>query len=44
MALSIGQAVPDLSFTVESGETIRLGDLRGKNVVFAFYTRDRGNN
>jgi protein SCO1/2 len=39
-SLSPGEEVPDFAMTTQSGETLRLSDLRGKAVVLTFiYTR-----
>ena len=35
-----GQPAPDFQLTSDSGETVRLSDLRGKAVVLYFYPRD----
>ena len=35
-----GQPAPDFELTSDSGETVRLTDLRGKRVVLYFYPRD----
>jgi thioredoxin-dependent peroxiredoxin len=35
-----GDKAPDFETTSESGETVRLSDLRGKKVVLYFYPRD----
>lgn len=35
-----GKPAPDFELTTDSGETIRLSDLRGKPVVLYFYPRD----
>ncbi|MGH2935794.1 MAG: redoxin domain-containing protein [Gaiellaceae bacterium] len=35
-----GQAAPDFELTSDSGETVRLSDLRGKPVVLYFYPKD----
>jgi peroxiredoxin len=37
MALSVGQMAPDFTLTSHTGQTIRLSDYRGKNVVLAFF-------
>ena len=37
MALSVGQIAPDFTLTSHTGQTIRLSDYRGKNVVLAFF-------
>ena len=35
-----GKPAPDFELTTDSGDTIRLADLRGKQVVLYFYPRD----
>jgi peroxiredoxin Q/BCP len=35
-----GQPAPDFELTSDTGETVRLSDLRGKPVVLYFYPRD----
>ena len=35
-----GQAAPDFELASDSGETVRLSDLRGKPVVVFFYPKD----
>jgi len=35
-----GQPAPDLTLTSDSGETVRLRDLRGRPVVLYFYPKD----
>ncbi len=35
-----GQAAPDFTARTQSGETLRLGDLRGRVVVVFFYPKD----
>ncbi|HZU20460.1 MAG TPA: thioredoxin-dependent thiol peroxidase [Gaiellaceae bacterium] len=35
-----GQPAPEFSLTSDSGETVRLSDLRGKQVVLYFYPKD----
>jgi peroxiredoxin Q/BCP len=35
-----GKPAPDFELTSESGETVRLSDLRGKPVVLYFYPKD----
>jgi peroxiredoxin len=37
MKLEIGQKAPDFCLPSQLGTEIRLSDLRGKNVVIAFY-------
>lgn len=38
--LAVGQPAPDFSLVCETGETISLRDLRGRQVVLYFYPRD----
>ena len=38
--LSEGDAAPDFTLTSDSGDTVRLADLRGKPVVLYFYPKD----
>jgi peroxiredoxin Q/BCP len=35
-----GKPAPDFELTTDSGDTVRLADLRGKQVVLYFYPRD----
>ena len=37
MALSIGTTAPDFSLTSHLGKAITLSELRGRNVVLAFF-------
>ena len=37
MALKVGQPAPDFSLKSHAGDTVRLSDYRGKNVVLAFF-------
>ncbi|MCL4779491.1 MAG: peroxiredoxin [Gammaproteobacteria bacterium] len=39
-AIKIGKVVPDFSVPATGNQTIRLKDLRGKNVVVYFYPKD----
>jgi peroxiredoxin Q/BCP len=39
-AIKIGKVVPDFSLPATGNQTIRLKDLRGKNVVVYFYPKD----
>jgi peroxiredoxin Q/BCP len=36
----VGKPIPDLEARATGGKTIRLGDLRGRNVVLYFYPKD----
>ncbi len=38
--VSIGKKVPDFEAQATGGKTVRLSDLRGKNVVLYFYPKD----
>ncbi len=38
--LSLGQPAPDFSLRSETGETVSLGEFRGKQVVLYFYPKD----
>lgn len=38
--LNVGDMAPDFTATTDSGETLRLSDLRGKRVVIFFYPKD----
>ncbi len=40
MSLEVGQMAPDFEAKIETGETIRLSDYRGKKVVLYFYPKD----
>ena len=35
-----GKPAPDFELTSDAGDTVRLADLRGKQVVLYFYPRD----
>jgi peroxiredoxin len=37
MALSVGQPAPDFSLKSHTGDSVKLSDYRGKNVVLAFF-------
>jgi peroxiredoxin len=37
MQLKIGQLAPDFTLPSHLGQTVRLYDLRGRNVVLAFF-------
>ena len=38
--VSEGKAAPDFELQSDSGETVRLAELRGKPVVLYFYPKD----
>jgi peroxiredoxin Q/BCP len=40
MLLEVGQMAPDFEAKIETGETIKLSDYRGKKVVLYFYPKD----
>jgi peroxiredoxin len=37
MKLRVGKPAPDFTLTAHDGSTVRLRDLRGRNVVLAFF-------
>ena len=37
--LKVGDDAPEFELQNQDGDTVRLSDLRGKNVVFWFYPR-----
>jgi peroxiredoxin len=37
MKIQLGQCAPDFSLPSHRGSSVRLSDLRGKNVVLAFF-------
>ncbi|MSQ30580.1 MAG: redoxin domain-containing protein, partial [Dehalococcoidia bacterium] len=39
-SLTVGQPAPDFALVDQAGETRRLQDYRGKNVVLYFYPKD----
>jgi thioredoxin-dependent peroxiredoxin len=39
MKLEIGQLAPDFSLPSHLGKDVRLSDLRGRNVVIAFFPK-----
>ena len=40
MSIEVGQMAPDFEAKIETGETIKLSDYRGKKVVLYFYPKD----
>ncbi|UOR13320.1 thioredoxin-dependent thiol peroxidase [Halobacillus amylolyticus] len=40
MTVEAGQKAPDFKLTASSGETVKLSDYQGKNVVLYFYPKD----
>lgn len=40
MSLEVGQQAPDFESTIETGETIKLSNFRGKKVILYFYPKD----
>ncbi|SFM44862.1 peroxiredoxin Q/BCP [Gracilibacillus orientalis] len=40
MTVELGQAVQDFELTNNEGETVKLSDYKGKNVVLYFYPKD----
>jgi peroxiredoxin Q/BCP len=40
MSLEVGHPAPEFEAKIETGETIRLADYRGKKVVLYFYPKD----
>jgi thioredoxin-dependent peroxiredoxin len=40
MSLEVGQMAPDFEAKIETGESIKLSDFRGKKVVLYFYPKD----
>jgi peroxiredoxin Q/BCP len=40
MTASIGQAAPDFALQASNGETVKLADFKGTNVVLYFYPKD----
>jgi thioredoxin-dependent peroxiredoxin len=40
MTVMIGELAPDIQLQANNGETVRLSDFRGKNVVLYFYPKD----
>src|SRR5687768_3993016 len=40
MMIEPGAQAPDFALPADDGSTVRLGDLRGRNVVIFFYPRD----
>ena len=40
MSIEAGMSAPDFSLQANNGETVKLSDYRGKNVVLYFYPKD----
>ncbi|BCJ86904.1 thioredoxin-dependent thiol peroxidase [Effusibacillus dendaii] len=40
MTVNIGQAAPDFELTASDGQTVKLSQFKGKNVVIYFYPKD----
>lgn len=40
MGVKVGELVPDITLEASNGETIKLSDYRGKNIVLYFYPKD----
>ncbi|MGJ7918920.1 thioredoxin-dependent thiol peroxidase [Neobacillus sp. LXY-4] len=40
MSISVGQSAPEFELPSSEGNTVKLSDLRGKNVVVYFYPKD----
>lgn len=40
LSLKVNEAAPDFELAASSGETVKLSDFRGKNVVLYFYPKD----
>ena len=40
MTVEIGKQAPDFALPANNGETVRLSDYRGTNVVLYFYPKD----
>jgi len=40
MTISVGELAPDFSLMASNGESVKLSDYRGKNVVLYFYPKD----
>lgn len=38
--VEVGRAAPDFELESDAGETVRLGDYRGRRLVLFFYARD----
>jgi peroxiredoxin Q/BCP len=38
--IEVGKPAPDFELSSDSGEKVRLSDLRGKQVVLYFYPKD----
>ena len=40
MTTLIGQVAPDFALPASNGQTVRLADFQGKNIVLYFYPKD----
>lgn len=40
MGIKVGELAPDFALEASNGETIKLSDYRGKNIVLYFYPKD----
>lgn len=40
MSIEVGKAAPDFELKANNGETVKLSDFKGKNVVLYFYPKD----
>ncbi|MBK4210866.1 thioredoxin-dependent thiol peroxidase [Bacillus sp. FSL K6-3221] len=40
MTIEVGQQVPDIELTGDSGEKVKLSDFKGKHIVLYFYPKD----
>ena len=40
MSIALGDIAPDFELPAAGGKTVRLSDLRGRNVLLIFYVKD----